>query len=98
MPPDKLRSKPIRLNHRFGSLLQLSSLQTGPRHVHQKARLPFVRQAACVYAFGDLQRFAGIAELDTDGDPVQLNIGRTELGMKVVATLADELSKRIGRV
>jgi hypothetical protein len=56
-------------------------------NVNKQSGLAFSREARCVEALGDVEGFACVSEIDGDRDGVELHVGRSELGVEVVAVL-----------
>ena len=69
----------------------MSTLRVGARDVNEEAFLAFEREARCVDAMGDFERFARVAEVDCNRDGVELDVDGPELGVEVVAVCPEPL-------
>ena len=102
---DLLRGNALGLAECCYGLADLAALGVRAGNVDEHPRTPFGGQAAGVDGGGGAEGMARIAQLDRNRDLVQGHVGRAELGVVVVASLAQPgsglpglLQMAVGRV
>ncbi len=89
VPADQFRGDLLGPEQHADGLVGLTALGVCAGHLDEQAGLPFGRQAAGVHRGGGTQRAARVAQVDGDSDLLQSHVGRAELGVVVVAALAE---------
>ena len=89
MAADLFRGDLLGLTQRGDRLGDLAALGVRAGHVDEHPGAPFGGQPGGVHRGSDPQSPARIAEFDGDRDLIQADVGRAELGVVVVAALAE---------
>ena len=89
MPADLLGGDVLGLAQRGDGFVDLAALGVSAGDVDEHPGPPFGGQAGGVHGGCGAQGAARVAELDGDGDLIQPHVGRAELGVVVVAPLAE---------
>ncbi len=94
--PDVFGRKPIGLDEGGGGVADVAALGVCTCDVDEEPGLAFGGQSGGVDLVGDVERLPGIAEVDVDGDGMEQDVGGAELGVVVIAVLADALGDASG--
>jgi hypothetical protein len=91
-----LGGQALGVQERSESLAGVAALSVRSGDVDLQPDLAFRGEAGGVDGGRHVERFAGVAQVDGDGDRVELDVGRSELGVVVVAVLPQALGRLPG--